>query len=165
VYWMESSSEASPDATSTIWRVPHGSTATGMVAAGLRVRSFWEQGDGLILLSQAPDADAGDDLASLLEVPKAGGCPRVLVSLPKSRCSCRIGSVAVDGRGIYWAAADSASAGYSIWSAPRNGGIAVQMSAALHDENLALSPTQAFWGDPIPAIRTFATLIQVMDRP
>ena len=165
VYWMESSSDASNDTTLTIWRRPHHGTATQMVASGLTLRSFWEQGDDLIVLSQEKSIVAGQEVASFLEIPKAGGCARILVSLPKSRYPPRIAAVAIDGQGIYWIATEVDGAEFSIWYAPRSGGIAVKASVALHDENLALTPTQVFWVDRIPALTTYTSFIQVMDRP
>ena len=47
----------------------------------------------------------------------------------------------------------------------RTGGIAVKVSAARHDENLALTPTQVFWVDRILTLTTFYSLLTVMDRP
>jgi len=88
-----------------------------------------------------------------------------LLSLPTARYANRITTVAIDGQGIYWTAADVMTSEYSVWYAPRAGGIAVKRSGGLHDENLALSPTQVLSVDRIPALWTFATLIQAMDRP
>jgi len=98
-------------------------------------------------------------------VPKVGGCPHVLVSLPRSRYLYNITTVAIDGQSIYWAAQEPDTRKNSIWYAPRTGGIAVKVSDALGNENVTLTPTQVFWADPIPALTTFATQIQVMDRP
>jgi hypothetical protein len=165
VYWMESSNDASTTSTSSvIWRATHGVVAQELVITGLATDEVKEQGAGLILFSQTIDAGSGDDVAWFREVPKTGGCARVLVALPKSRCSCRVTTFAVDDRAIYWIAAKDAG-GFSVWYAPRSGGIAVEVSAALSGDNLALAPTQVLWGDVVPAITTFATLIQAADRP
>jgi hypothetical protein len=165
VYWLQSSSEASTVDTSEIWRAPHGSTAIERVADGLKIRTLWEQGDGLIFLSDEL-GPVGERIALyLLEVPKAGGCPRVLVSLPPSRYPYRITAVAIDDQGIYWTTEEIDTARYAVWYAPRTGGIAVKVSTALYDENLALTPTRVFWVDRIPLLWTFASQIQVMDRP
>ena len=168
VYWMEPTSDASTETTSAIWRAAHGSSAKELVASGLAVDVFKEQGDELILFSQRIDVGSGDDVASIRELPKAGGCARVLVALPKSRCSCRVTALAVDARAIYWRAAGDAG-DFSIWYTPRSGGIAVKMSDALDDENIALTPTQVHWADMVPevplGITTFDSLVQVADRP
>ena len=165
VYWMERSNDPSNE-TWAIWRALHGSQTIELVAAGISgARALWEQGDGLIVLSDEL-RPSGDHVTSyFLEVPKAGGCPRALLSLPTARYANRITTVAIDGQGIYWTAADVMTSEYSVWYAPRAGGIAVKRSGGLHDENLALSPTQVLSVDRIPALWTFATLIQAMDRP
>jgi hypothetical protein len=165
VYWSERTSDAS-NVPSAIWRAAHGSTVPSLVVTGITVSGLWEEGSSLIVLSQE-ETPAGDLLASyLLEITKGGGdCPRVLAYLPKSLYPQRISAVVVDSRAIYWTAAATDHTEYSVWYAPRMGGIAVRVSAALIDDSLALTPSQVLWADRIPALRTFNTLIEVMDRP
>ena len=94
----------------------------------------------------------------IVEVPKTGGCPRVLVTPPRSY---RIWSfLAADSASIYW------QAGYgietyisSLWRAPRGGGIAARLIApgALPEPGgTYLTPTQIWW--------TTNMAISVMDR-
>jgi hypothetical protein len=135
------------------------------VAAELKIRTLWEEGDGLIFLSDEFGAVGERVALYFLEVPKAGGCPRVLVSLPPARYPYRVTAVAIDGQGIYWTTEEIDAARYAVWYAPRTGGIAVKVSAALYDENLALTPMQVFWADIILPLTTFVSTIQVMDRP
>jgi hypothetical protein len=89
----------------------------------------------------------------------------VLAYLPASRYPQRISTIAVDSRAIYWTASAIDRTAYSVWYMPRAGGIAVELSPALTDDCLALLPSQVLWADRIPALRTFNTLIKVMDRP
>jgi len=164
VYWMQATSDASTGTTKAVWRSVHGSSTKEMVAADLSIDLLREQGDGLILLSPSVEPGSGDEVASIREIPKAGGCPRVLVSLPRSRCACRITTLAADDRAIYWTA-EGDGGDFSIWYAPRVGGIAVRISSALDDDNLALTPTQVVWSDVVPELTTFDALVQVADRP
>jgi hypothetical protein len=166
VYWSERTSDAAINAPSAIWRAAHGSTTPELVTTGLTVRAMSQEGGSLIVLSQ-DETPAGELVASyLLEVGKAsGGCPQVLAYLPASLYSQRISSLVVDSRAIYWTASATDHTEYSVWYAPRAGGIAVRASTALIDDCLAITQNQVFWADRIPAFRTFATLIKVMDRP
>jgi hypothetical protein len=166
VYWSETTSEASTNGPSAIWRAPHGSTAPTLVATGIRVCGLWEEGSSLIVLSQE-ETPAGDLVASyLLEIGKGGGdCPRVLAYLPASLYPQRITTLVADSRAIYWTASAVDHTEYSVWYAPRAGGIAVKASAALSDDCLALTPSQVLWADRRPALRTFSTSIELMDRP
>ena len=91
--------------------------------------------------------------------------PHVLAYLPASLYPQRISSVVVDSRAIYFTASATDHTEYSVWYTPRAGGMAVRASTALIDDCLAVTQDHVFWADRIPAFRTFATLIKVMDRP
>jgi hypothetical protein len=150
LYWLQGA-----DVNASVKRVAKTGTTVETLATDLgQVTQTVEQGDGVLLLARG----------SIVEVPKTGGCARVLVAplSPTPWAGPTIGGFVVDGVGIYWTAAFGMDLlRRSFWRSPRTGGVAVQVMEppiimGSGYAGVALTPTQVWW------LREFS--IEVMDR-
>ena len=140
LYWLQ----GTRDVTASVKRVAKNGTTVETLANDLgQVTQFVEQGDGLLLLARG----------AVVEVPKTGGCARVLIAplSPTPWAGPMISGFAADGVGIYWTAAfDTDLLRRSFWRAPRTGGVAVQVMEppiimGSGYAGVALTPTQVWW--------------------
>ena len=97
-----------------------------------------QEGDGILMLA----ADV------IWEMPKAGGCPRVIVATPNDDGQ-EVHWFLADGKGIYWTSSTDIgdSPNIHLWHAPRWGGSVVSMTRGTVgglSVNLALAPKQLF---------------------
>jgi hypothetical protein len=108
IYWTEG---MNPDVT--LKRVAKATMQVETVAEHLPGHAIQVEGDSVLI---------GDD-GYISEIAKAGGCPKVLISLPQGSRN-----VVADDRAIYWSrAASNDTQSLYLYRSPRSGGVNVEL--------------------------------------
>jgi hypothetical protein len=149
LYWLEGDDTY----ITAVKRIAKNGATVELLASNVgQVSQFSEQGDGLLMIIDA----------RIAEIPKTGGCARLLAAPP---LKYTIDALTADGESIYWKSTDRTIEvqRLTLWRAPRSGGVAAYLVSPLGSEGFSsgnpaihMTPTQVFW--------TTETGIQVMDR-